>query len=113
MPLPGASALRPGPAGAALCAGSRDTLFRGSGAVRFRRIVRSFDVVVTAAIFELIKGHAGARAAVDGAALICGFTSAYRGKWYGDIAVSDPEYLQWIVEPEKGIKHSSALLVSR
>jgi hypothetical protein len=37
----------------------------------------------------------------------------YRGKWYGDIAVSDPEYLQWIVEPEEGIKHSCALLVSR
>ena len=34
----------------------------------------------------------------------------YRGKRYADIAVSDPEYLQWIAEKselEEGIKHSA------
>jgi exodeoxyribonuclease X len=74
----------------------------------------AFDVVVTAAIFdELIKKARWSELvqwSTEPAPHTRFHFGKYRGKRYDDIAASDPEYLQWIVEKselEEGIKHSA------
>jgi exodeoxyribonuclease X len=71
----------------------------------------AFDVVVTAAIFEELIKKARWSELVQWStepALHTRFHfGKYRGQRYTDIAASDPEYLQWIVEKselEEGIK---------
>jgi exodeoxyribonuclease X len=74
----------------------------------------AFDVVVTAAIFEELIKKARWSELVQWSKEPALHTrihfGKYRGKRYADIAVSDPEYLQWIVEKselEEGIKYSA------
>jgi exodeoxyribonuclease X len=74
----------------------------------------AFDVIVTAAIFEeLIKSARWSELRQWSAepALHTRFHfGKYRGRRYADIAASDADYLQWIVEKselEAGIKHSA------
>lgn len=74
----------------------------------------AFDVVVTAAIFEELIKKARWSELVQWStepALHTRFHfGKYRGQRYADIAASDPDYLQWIVEKselEEGIKHSA------
>jgi exodeoxyribonuclease X len=92
----------------------RATPFRGfeRGSISPHRA--AFDVVVTAAIFEELIKKARWSELVQWStepALHTRFHfGKYRGQRYADIAVSDPEYLQWIVEKselEEGIKHSA------
>ena len=70
----------------------------------------AFDVVVTAAVFEELIKQARWSELVQWSgepALHTRFHfEKYRGKRYDEIAVSDPSYLQWIVE-EEGVKHSA------
>ncbi len=74
----------------------------------------AFDVVVTAAIFEELIKKARWSELVQWStepALHTRFHfGKYRGQRYADIAASDPDYLQWIVEKselEDGIKYSA------
>src|SRR5262245_56681097 len=74
----------------------------------------AFDAVVTAAIFEELIKRARWSELVQWSlepALHTRFHfGKYRGQRYTDIAASDPEYLQWIVdksELEDGIKYSA------
>jgi exodeoxyribonuclease X len=79
----------------------------------------AFDVVVTAAIFEELIKRARWSDLVQWSnepALYTRFHfGKYRGKRYDEIAASDPDYLQWIVEKselEEGIKHSARYWLS-
>jgi exodeoxyribonuclease X len=74
----------------------------------------AFDVVVTAAVFEELIKQARWSELVQWSADPTLYTrfhfGKYRGKRYQEIAVSDPAYLQWIIEKselENGIKHSA------
>jgi exodeoxyribonuclease X len=74
----------------------------------------AFDVVVTAAIFEELIKKARWSELVQWSTEPTLHTrfhfGKYRGKRYADIAVSDRDYLQWIVEKselEEGIKYSA------
>ncbi|HEV7447651.1 MAG TPA: exonuclease domain-containing protein [Steroidobacteraceae bacterium] len=74
----------------------------------------AFDVVVTAAIFEELIKRARWSELVQWSgepALHTRFHfGKYRGQRYDAIAVSDPNYLRWIVEKselDEGIKHSA------
>ena len=76
----------------------------------------AFDVVVTAAIFEELIKKARWSELVQWSAEPALHTrfhfGKYRGQRYSDIAASDPEYLQWIVEKseiEEGVKYSATI----
>jgi exodeoxyribonuclease X len=74
-----------------------------------------FDVIVTAAILEELIKRARWSDLVQWSrepALHTRFHfGKYRGKQYSEVAASDPDYLQWIIEKselEEGIKHSAS-----
>jgi exodeoxyribonuclease X len=79
----------------------------------------AFDVVVTAAIFEELIKNARWSELVQWSGEPALYTKfhfgKYRGRRYDEIAVSDPDYLRWIIEKselEAGIKHSARYWLS-
>lgn len=80
----------------------------------------AFDVVVTAAIFEELIKRARWSELVAWSGEPALHTrlhfGKYRGRRYADVAASDPDYLQWIIEKselEEGIKHSARHWLAR
>jgi exodeoxyribonuclease X len=77
----------------------------------------AFDIVVSAAIFEELIKHARWSELVQWSSEPPLHTrihfGKYRGRRYDDIAATDPDYLQWIIEKselDEGVKHSHAAL---
>jgi exodeoxyribonuclease X len=74
----------------------------------------AFDVIVTAAIFEELIKHARWSELMQWSAEPALYTrfhfGKYRGRSYADVAATDADYLQWIIEKselEAAIKHSA------